>query len=69
MSEKLHVFIPDRSHQTKPIVAFVKAIGLVTTVDIYLNYSNFQKEPCRKPGGDAICSDVHAAEFELVKLC
>lgn len=51
MSEKLHVFIPDRSHQTKPIVVFVKAIRLVTTVDIYLNYSNFQKEPCRKPGG------------------
>lgn len=41
MSEKLRVFIQDRSHQTKSIAVFVKAIGLVTTVDIYLNYSNF----------------------------
>lgn len=42
-SEKLHVFMRDRSHQTKSIAAFVKAIGLVTTADIYLIYSNFRQ--------------------------
>lgn len=41
MSEKLHVFIWDKSHQTKSIAAFVKVIGLVMTADMYLNYSNF----------------------------
>lgn len=41
MSEKLRVFIRDRSHLTKSIAVFVKAIGLMKAVGIYLNYSNF----------------------------
>lgn len=63
------MFIWDRSHQTKSIAAFVKAVGLVTAADIYLNYSNFLPRTLQNQNlGEEICSGSHAAEFELVKL-